>query len=1465
MTRLATVFHFDSFCKSILVFSFILLLAGLEIIPVVSWAIINGQPAATVLGQPNFTSKGEKDTAQNTLNSPQGNVFDSSGNLWVADSQNNRVLMYSKTNLGTNGAAATMVLGQNSFTSKSNDEDQLSASSLNNPGGIAFDSAGNLWVADSQNNRVLMYSKGSGFTTDEAATVVLGQSDFVSNNNNRDQGRDCGNDNHDDDNNNCLSASTLNNPGGIAFDSAGNLWVADSQNNRVLMYSKTNLGTNGAAATMVLGQNSFTSKSNDEDQLSASSLNNPGGIAFDSAGNLWVADSQNNRVLMYSKGSGFTTDEAATVVLGQSDFVSNNNNRDQGRDCGNDNHDDDNNNCLSASTLNNPGGIAFDSAGNLWVADSQNNRVLMYSKGSGFTTDEAATVVLGQSDFVSNNNNRDQGRDCGNDNHDDDNNNCLSASTLNNPGGIAFDSSGKLAIADTNNNRVLVYDNVPAQTTAPAASALAGDKISLSWNAPISNGYSITGYEIDSSTDGGTTWSPVVANTASSATSYTVSGLTSGTLYQFRIEAINQLGTGSAGVSSLAVTAGDVPAQTTAPAASALAGDKISLSWNAPISNGYSITGYEIDSSTDGGTTWSPVVANTASSATSYTVSGLTSGTLYQFRIEAINQLGTGSAGVSSLAVTAGDVPAQTTGLTLSMTSTTSASLSWIAPISNSYSIIQYEIDYSTDGNTWTEVPNAKPVLTSYTVSSLTSNTLYYFRVSAINELGTGNPSSPISTTTLPLSPPNIAATTVSDSKINLSWAAPSGTITGYKIERSIDGSTWSAVTSNTGTATTSYSDTGLNPSTTYYYRIFAIGDGGTGSASSIASATTTTTAPSSLSATSISTSQINLSWAAPSGTITGYEIERSIDGSTWSAVTSNTGTATTSYSDTGLLSNTMYIYRVSALSSGGQSLPSGTSSTDTYPDPPSPISTTAKAGEKILLSWTPPSGTGQIRSYKIERSTDGNNWPNTPLVFTFSNATAYVDSGLTINDKYFYKISSINAGDTSLASSPTVGTVAGDVPAQTTAPAASALAGDKISLSWNAPISNGYSITGYEIDSSTDGGTTWSPVVANTASSATSYTVSGLTSGTLYQFRIEAINQLGTGSAGVSSLAVTAGDVPAQTTAPTIMGQPGGSVFLSWIAPISNGYSIIQYEIDYSTDGTTWSPVVANTASSATSYTVSGLTSGTLYQFRIEATNALGTGLQGLASNTLSIENNGPQIISLVAGNPASAGYSSGATINVQFNEPTNQPAVATKGDLDNLFAFSQPIGTSYTGQWLSSSELLITIKTSVQTAPTTGANGLTLTVNGAANLKSADGTSLASTSTSPPLSGSFGTIPGPYITTLAAFNPTASNGYTSGVTITIRFSDGTNRPGGTTVQDKAGVDALFSFSQNGQPYSLGTRLHRNVDRTEHICHYGYRSRRCSAIHWSPCRNRKSRPGDKCCRYFVIFHIYLPATFRFL
>jgi len=100
-------------------------------------------------------------------------------------------------------------------------------------------------------------------------------------------------------------------------------------------------------------------------------------------------------------------------------------------------------------------------------------------------------------------------------------------------------------------------------------------------------------------------------------------------------------------------------------------------------------------------------------------------------------------------------------------------------------------------------------------------------------------------TATAPQPPTNLSTNTISSSQINLSWSAPSdnggSAITGYKIERSLDGSTWNTIVSNTGSTTTTYSDTGLSSSTTYTYRVSAINTIGTSLPSNTSSATTST------------------------------------------------------------------------------------------------------------------------------------------------------------------------------------------------------------------------------------------------------------------------------------------------------------------------------------------------------------------------------------------------------------------------------------------------------------------------------------------------------------------------------------------------------------------------------------------------------------------------------------------------
>lgn len=184
---------------------------------------------------------------------------------------------------------------------------------------------------------------------------------------------------------------------------------------------------------------------------------------------------------------------------------------------------------------------------------------------------------------------------------------------------------------------------------------------------------------------------------------------------------------------------------------------------------------------------------------------------------------------------------------------------------------------------------------------------------------------------TTPSAPTNPTSTALNTTTVQLGWIASSNNggspITGYKIQRA--STSWVTVANNTGNVT-SYTIGLLAPNSVQTYRIGAWNSIGLGAWSTNDTSTTVPGSPTSLTATGVSSSQINLSWTAPSGnaTISGYKIERSTDeGSTWSTLVSNTGSSATTYSDTGLSQGTSYTYRVSAINSGGTSSPSNTAS----------------------------------------------------------------------------------------------------------------------------------------------------------------------------------------------------------------------------------------------------------------------------------------------------------------------------------------------------------------------------------------------------------------------------------------------------------------------------------------------------------------------------------------------------------
>ncbi len=191
-----------------------------------------------------------------------------------------------------------------------------------------------------------------------------------------------------------------------------------------------------------------------------------------------------------------------------------------------------------------------------------------------------------------------------------------------------------------------------------------------------------------------------------------------------------------------------------------------------------------------------------------------------------------------------------------------------------------------------------------------------------------------------PAAPSGLSASTVSSSQINLSWTDNASDETGFKIERKLGaGGTWSQI-AMVGANATSYQNMGLSASTTYYYRVRAYNGDGDSSYSNEANATTQAppptppAAPSGLTASAVSSSQINLSWTDNASDETGFKIERKLGaGGTWSQIAA-VGANVTTYNNTGLSPTTTYDYRVRATNSAGDSAYSNEANATT-PAPP--------------------------------------------------------------------------------------------------------------------------------------------------------------------------------------------------------------------------------------------------------------------------------------------------------------------------------------------------------------------------------------------------------------------------------------------------------------------------------------------------------------------------------------------------
>ena len=828
--------------------------------------------------------------------------------------------------------------------------------------------------------------------------------------------------------------------------------------------------------------------------------------------------------------------------------------------------------------------------------------------------------------------------------------------------------------------------SVPDAPTGLTATASGTTQIDLSWTAPASDGGSaITGYKIEISSDGGNAWTTHLADTTSPATTYEHTGLAASTTRHYRVSAINTNGAGAASNVDGATTGTTVPGAPTGLAATASGNTRIDLSWTAPASDGGSaITGYKIEISSDGGNAWTTHLADTTNPNTTYAHTGLAASTTRHYRVSAINTIGTGAASNVDDATTGTTAPGAPTGLVATASGTTQIDLSWTAPASDGGSpITGYKIEESPNGNSnWTTLEaDTNGPATTYSHTGLAAGTTRHYRVSAINTNGAGaasNVDGATTGTTVPDAPTGLAATASGNTRINLSWTAPASgggsPITGYKIEESPNGnSNWTTLEADTNGPATTYSHTGLAAGATRHYRVSAINTNGAGAPSNIDDATTGTTvpdAPTSLTATASGNTRIDLTWTAPAITggspITGYKIEESPNGnSNWTTLEADTNGPATTYSHTGLAAGTTRHYRVSAINTNGAGAPSNiddATTGTTVPDAPTSLTATASGNTRIDLTWTAPAITGgsPITGYKIEESPNGNsNW-TTLEADTNGPATTYSHTGLAAGTTRYYRVSAINTNGAGAASNVDGATTGTTVPDAPTGLAATASGNTRINLSWTAPaITGGSPITGYKIEESPNGTSSWTDLVTDTTDTRTTYSHTGLAGGTTRHYRVSAINSNGAGAPSSVDGATTGTSVPGAPTDLSARASGTTQVDLSWTAPGSDGGSpVTGYRIEESPNGrSSWTVLVATTGSPATTYSRTGLASGATRHYRVSAVNTNGA---GAPSNTASTTTG-----TTVPGAPTrlTAAASGTARINLSWTAPGSGGGIRITG----------------------------------------------------------------------------------------------------------------------------------------------------------------------------------------------------------